>query len=207
MNVHQNTIEFEKKICEYTGAPFCVCLENESEALFLALTYFDVRGKSIGIPSRTYPSVPCEIIHAGGKVEFYEVEGTTLKGMYLLRNTTVIDSALHFTTDMYIRGTFMCCSFTGPYKHLNLGKGGCILTDNEKAYRWFKKARYSGRNEVSYHEDDFTSLGWNFYMNPMTSALGLLNIQKFWNQDGEKKNLPDIELSYPDLSKFPIYTL
>lgn len=36
----------------------------------------------------------------------------------------------------------------GPYKHLKLGKGGTILTDNEEAYKWFKRARFSGRNEM-----------------------------------------------------------
>jgi dTDP-4-amino-4,6-dideoxygalactose transaminase len=204
MNVHENTRQFEQAICDYTGSPYCVCVDNESNALFLALTYDNIKGKTIEIPCHTYMSVPCEIIHAGGKVRFYEVEGNTLKGFYLLRGSNVIDSALHFTADMYIRGTYMCCSFTGPYKHLKLGKGGCILTDNLRAYEWFKKARFSGRSECSYHEDTFNSLGWNFYMNPMISSLGLLLMQHFY-YNGEKLNMPDIELPYPDLRNFKIY--
>ena len=28
----------------------------------------------------------------------------------------------------------MCCSFTGPYKHFKLSKGGAILTDDCDAY-------------------------------------------------------------------------
>jgi hypothetical protein len=150
-------------------------------------------------------SVPCEVIHAGGKVAFYPVLGRTIKGAYQLINTHVWDSALSFTANMYKPGTFMCCSFTGPYKHLKLGKGGAILTDNEDAYKWFKKARFSGRNEVPYFDDDFSMLGWNYYMNPVIAELGLLLIQQFYNQDGTKKVMEDLELPYPDLSQFNCY--
>ena len=205
INPHKVTASFEEAICDYTGAPYCVCVDNESNALFLALTYDNVKGKTISIPSNTYMSVPCEIIHAGGKVYFYD-KGKTLTGSYLLVGSHVIDSALKFTADMYYEGSYMCCSFTGPYKHLKLGKGGCILTDNEDAYKWFKKARFSGRNECSYHDDNFTMLGWNFYMNPMVAELGLLLIQQFYNLDGTKKHNEPLTLPYPDLSKFKIYT-
>jgi dTDP-4-amino-4,6-dideoxygalactose transaminase len=205
-NPHKVTAQFEQAICDYTGAPYCVCVDNCSNALFLALKYDNVEGKVIQIPNRTYMSVPCEIIHAGGIVSFFEIGGNTIKGAYYLQGSKVIDSALSFSADMYIPNTFMCCSFTGPYKHLKLGKGGCILTDNEDAYKWFKKARFSGRNECSYHNDKFTMTGWNFYMNPVIASLGLLLMQQFYNLDGSKKYNEDLCLPYPDLSQFPIYT-
>ena len=63
---------FEEELCKYTGARYAVALDSCSNALFLALTYLDIKGKTITIPNRTYPSVPCEIIHAGGKVKFKE---------------------------------------------------------------------------------------------------------------------------------------
>ncbi len=205
MNPHKVTEEFENAICNYTGAPYCVALDNCSSALFLALTYDDIEGKEIIIPQRTYMSVPCEIIHAGGNVAFSQVEGETIKGCYQLVGSNVIDSALHFTADMYIPKMFMCCSFTGPYKHLKLGKGGCILHDNPEADKWFRKARFSGRSAVSYHDDNFLMLGWNMYMNPVISTLGLLLMNQFYTHDGVKKQMEDIELPYPDLSKFKIY--
>jgi dTDP-4-amino-4,6-dideoxygalactose transaminase len=99
----------------------------------------------------------------------------------------------------------MCISFTGPYKHLKLTKGGAILTDDETAYKWFKRARYSGRNECSYHDDYFDMLGWNFYMIPEISARGLLLMNQFYDYNGNKKVNEDIELPYPNLSKFKIY--
>tara|TARA_R110001592_G_scaffold120545_3_gene324962 strand:- start:39942 stop:40580 length:639 start_codon:yes stop_codon:yes gene_type:complete len=204
--VYKVTEEFEQKICEYTGAKYCVTVDNQSNALFLALMYENVKGMEISIPARTYPSVPCEIIHAGAKVNFENVKGLTLKGTYQLKPTKVWDSALLFSAHMYKPGTHMCCSFTGPYKTFKLSKGGCILTDDYSAYLWFKRARYSGRRACSYHDDNFDMLGWNFYMMPELAARGLLLIEQFWNTDGTKVINKPQELPYPDLSKFDVYT-
>jgi dTDP-4-amino-4,6-dideoxygalactose transaminase len=99
----------------------------------------------------------------------------------------------------------MCISFTGPYKHFKLSKGGAILTDDHEAYLWFKRARYSGRRECSYHDDNFDMLGWNFYMMPELAARGLLLMNQFYHGETPKIN-EDLEMPYPDLSKFEIYT-
>ena len=209
-NVYDITNEFEKQLSNYTGAPYVVTLDNMSNALFLALYYEKnitqtIKSKKITIPCRTYPSVPCEIIHAGLKVDFESVEGRTIRGMYQLKGSNVWDSALSFTGDMYRKGQHICISFTGPYKHFKLSKGGAILTDSHEAYLWFKRARYSGRRECSYHDDNLDMLGWNFYMMPELASRGLLLMNQFYNQDGTKKHNEDIELPYPDLSKFEIY--
>jgi dTDP-4-amino-4,6-dideoxygalactose transaminase len=204
-NVYDITNEFEKRLAEYTGAPYVIAVDNQSNALFLSMMYEKVAGQEITIPSRTYPSVPCEIIHAGAKVKFKPVKGNTIKGAYQLEPTNIWDSALRFTSDMYQPGTHMCISFTGPYKHFKLSKGGAILTDNHEAYLWFKRARYSGRRECSYHDDHFDMLGWNFYMMPELAARGLLLMNQFYHGETPKQN-EDLTMPYPDLSKFEIYT-
>ena len=207
--IYKITEDFEKLLCDYTGSKYTIALDNMSNALFLALYYeHKVKNRTediITIPSRTYPSVPCEIIHVGLKVGFEPVEGRTIKGAYQLKGSNVWDSALRFTTDMYIPNTHMCISFTGPYKHFKLSKGGAILTDDYEAYLWFKRARYSGRRETSYHDDHFDMLGWNFYMMPELAARGMLLMNQFYNLDGTKKHNIDLELPYPDLSKYEIY--
>jgi hypothetical protein len=48
-------------------------------------------------------------------------------------------------------------------------------------------------------------IGWNFYMMPDVAARGLLLMNQFWDRDGSPKVMEDIEMSYPDLSKFPVY--
>jgi dTDP-4-amino-4,6-dideoxygalactose transaminase len=212
--VHKITEDFEKSLCDYTGAPYAIALDNMSNALFLALYYEknikkSLTSDSVDCPSKTYPSVPCEIIHAGLKVNFIPVETEKIKGSYQLSPSNVWDSALSFTADMYVPKSHMCLSFTGPYKTLKLSKGGAILTDDEQAYKWFKKARFSGRDECSYHDDNFDInpvVGWNFYMMPELAARGLLMMSQFYNLDGSKRHNEDLELPYPDLSKFKIYT-
>lgn len=209
--IYKITEDFEKALGDYTGAPYVVTLDNMSNALFLALYYEknvknSIESDTITIPCRTYPSVPCEIIHAGLKVGFETVEGKTIKGMYQLKGSNVWDSALCFTADMYKPEQHICVSFTGPYKHFKLSKGGAILTDSLEAYHWFKRARYSGRRECSYHDDYLDMIGWNFYMMPELAARGLLLMNQFYNLDGSKKHNVDLELPYPDLSQFKVYT-
>jgi len=208
--IYKITEDFEKALSDYTGAPYVITVDNMSNALFLALYYEKNVKKSItddkvGIPCRTYPSVPCEIIHAGLKVNFEPVEGKTIKGMYQLKGSNVWDSALSFTADMYKPNQHICVSFTGPYKHFKLSKGGAILTDSLEAYHWFKRARYSGRRECSYHDDYLDMIGWNFYMMPELATRGLLLMNQFYNIDGSKKHNADLELPYPDLSQFEVY--
>lgn len=202
--IHDITADFEKAICDYTGAPYCVCVDNESNALFMALTFEGVEGVRITIPSHTYPSVPCEIILAGGKVEF-EPSPQVLTGEYQLKPTRVWDSALRFTADMYRAGQFQCLSFTGQWKILKTVKGGAILMDSYEAYLWFKRYRFSGRRECSYLNDNFDMIGKNFYMPHILASIGLQQITGFYNLDGTKKEMPDISLPYPDLSQFEIY--
>jgi hypothetical protein len=210
IGVYKITDDFEAAVAKYTGAPYCCALDNGSNALFLALKWWNVKGTEITIPHHTYPSAPCEIIHAGGLVRFgHAADGfgcrPTIEGAYRLLGTPVWDSALTFTAGMYLPESFMCLSFTGPYKHLKLGKGGAILCDDPAANAWFRRARFSGRNECSYHTDNLDMIGWNFYMMPEIAARGLLLMNQFYEQDGTPKHNRDLERPDPALSKFPIY--
>jgi len=203
---HKVTEAFEAELCRYTGAPYAVAVDNASNGLALCLMREGAKGQTFTIPERTYPSVPCEILLAGGKImSWRKVDGETITGAYRIEPSRIWDSALRFTADMYLPGQLMCISFTGAYKHLKLGKGGAILCDDKDDYEYLKKARNSGRSECSYHVDNFTMLGRNCYMMPQVAAQGLLLIQQFYNLDGSKKHNPDITLPYPNLSKFPIY--
>lgn len=203
-NTYNVTTQFENILAAYTGAKYAVAIDNCSNALFLALKYINIVGQEIAIPAHTYPSVPCTIIHAGGRPKFI-ASSNVLKGAYQLGDTGVWDSALRFTTNMYISNSFMCLSFSGPKKILKLGKGGAILTDNLNAVNWFKKARYSGRNECAYLDDDFDMLGWNFYMLPEIACRGIMLMQQFMPNENTRLINDDVAIEYPDLSKFRVY--
>jgi len=205
MNPHEITKEFERMLAEYTGAPYVLTFDNASSAIYLALCHENIKGKVISMPERTYPSAACEVINAGGEINFKKVDGTTLKGAYQFEPTRVWDSALYFSADMYIPNSLMCVSFTGAYKTFKLSKGGAILLDDKDAYEWLKRARNSGRGECSYHVDSFTMLGKNSYLMPEIAARGILLMQQFYNLDGSKKYNAPQELPYPNLSQFPIY--
>jgi len=207
VGVHRITEDFERAVSEYTRAPYVIAVDNQSNALFLSLIYENIRGKTITIPNRTYPSVPAEILRAGGNVGWRMVEGKTLKGEYQLEGSRVWDSALTFTHNMFRPQMIQCVSFTGPYKILKLSKGGAILTDDYHAHLWFKKARFSGRNECSYHTDFFTMIGINCYMMPEIAMRGLLLMSSFYDFEGKPKVNESIEVPYPDLSTFPIYNM
>ena len=46
-NVYDITNEFEKSLSEYTGAPYVITLDNQSNGLFLALYYEHHINKSL----------------------------------------------------------------------------------------------------------------------------------------------------------------
>lgn len=199
------TEQFEKAVAEYTGAPYAVAFDSQSSAMEACLLMDNERGKDISIPNRTYMSVPSCIILTGNRVLWRIMDSIFLTGEYLLGGTRVWDSALRFTADMYRPGFLQCLSFSGPYKHLKLGKGGMVLCDREEDAKWLKLYRFCGRNECSYHDDDFSAIGRNAYMLPEIAAKGLRDMAQFYNLDGSKKHNEDLTLPYPDLSKFPIY--
>lgn len=204
---------FEKTIAEFAGSKYAVAVESCTSAIFLSLQYHKYmdqyfsklyKGKygvfdSISVPKKTYPGVPCSIIHSGWKVKFIDKKW---QGEYELSPANIWDAALRFKKGMYRRG-FQCLSFHIK-KNLPIGRGGMILTNDKQAYEWFKKARFDGRQPVPLIEDNFTMLGWNMYMQPADAARGLQLFQAMGN-----KELPDISVEsqgYPDLSQFKIYT-
>ena len=195
---------FEDEIAQYTGAPYSVSVDSATNALFLCMKYLKLQDKEITIPSRTFMSVPCAIIHSGNKVNFDKnhpsVTGETLKGEYQLTPYPIWDSALTFRKGMYREGQMQCLSFSGPHKFLKLGKGGMILTDDINAYNWLKRARYFGRRPIDHLSEHFDMLGWNYYMLPEIAARGLVLML------GIEDDNKDLEIEYQDLSKYKIYT-
>lgn len=189
-------------IAAYAGSKYAVAVESGTAAIFLSLMltkYQGFTGKELTIPTHTYPSVPCSIIHAGFKVKF----DNKLKweGIYSLEPTFIVDGALRFKKGMY-DGGLHCLSFHIK-KHLPIGRGGMILTDDKAAYLWLKKARFDGRDEVPLEDMRDPILGWNMYMEAEHAVRGILLFNTI-----KDKDLPDLDVDkqqYPDLSKFDIY--
>ena len=190
---------FEEEIAHYTGAPYAISVDSCTNALFLACKYLEVT--EVTIPSQTYLSVPQSITHAGGEVIFDKrAETNHWKGMYQLKPYPIWDAAKRLTSDMYVPGQFMTLSFHIK-KLLPIWKGGMILTDDAEAADWFKKARYEGRSEKYYKDDDITFHGWNMYMTPQQAAQGLAMMQ---NYPEHKEDLQEVN-GYRDLTEFSVF--
>jgi dTDP-4-amino-4,6-dideoxygalactose transaminase len=186
---------FEETVADYCGSKYAVSTDNCTDAILLCCEYLKV--KEVTIPSKTYLSVPQSIMHAGGIVKFKDYRW---QGIYQLEPYPIWDAAKRFTSNMYIPGSFMCLSFHIK-KHLKIGKGGMILTDDEEAAAWFRKGRYEGRGEVMYHEDNIIINGWNAYMTPEQAARGLMLMQ---NYPEHVEDLPE-EPFYRDLREFDLF--
>lgn len=194
--------QFESVIAQYAGSNYGIAVDSCTAAIFLSLSYcyqnitIDTNIETITIPKHTYPSVPMEIIHAGFQVCFEDI---AWKGCYQLEPLNIFDSAKRFTKDMYIPNSLYCLSFHYK-KHLPIGRGGMILTDDHDAVNWLRCARYMGRHEgVPLDCDEFELCGWNLYMDPPRAARGLT---LFSTMNAVN---PDLEEIYPDLSKKRIF--
>lgn len=188
--------EFERRIAEWSGAKYGVTVESGSGAIFLACLFSRVQ--EVSIPRFTYPSVPCSIIHAGGRVRFTD---EPWQGIYELRPYEIWDGALRFRKGMYAGGLH-CLSFH-PKKLLPIGRGGMILTDDQDAAAWLKRARFDGRGEMPLCDDNFTILGWNMYMTAEQASRGLELFEATKSRSMDDLNVED--QGYPDLAKFEVY--
>lgn len=184
---------FESEMAHFTGSKYAVAVDTCTAALFLSCRYLHVN--EVKIPNKTYCSVPCSIIHAGGRVVF---ENISWSGIYYLKPYPIIDAACRFRRGMYVKDTYMCLSFQYK-KNLPIGRGGMILTNCKRSYEWFKLARFSGRHEVPLMQDTPEMIGWSCYMEPERAAKGLQLLQDI----GDGK--PDLHFDYPDLSQNKIY--
>lgn len=182
--------QFETTIAEYCGAPYGVAVESCTAALFLCCKYLKV--KTVSIPNRTYFSVPRSIQEAGGKVCF---TAEYWQGAYRLQPYPIIDSAMRLRPQMYQKGTYQCLSFHYA-KHIPIGRGGMILTDDKKAVRWLRLMRNDGRQEIPKEKDRVFLKGYNLYMTPEQAARGLSLY--YWRIHG--RYLEDLEMTHGDIS-------
>ncbi len=179
--------KFEETIAEYAGAKYGVAVDSCCNAIFLSALW--ERMEYYALPRFTYPGVACALMNAGAQLGFKDYDW---QGSYIFGN--IVDGALRFRKGMY-EGGYHCLSFHAK-KHLPIGRGGMILTDNENAYDWFKKMRWDGR-------PDLDVVGYNCYMTPDQAARGLMLFELI-----KDKDLPDIDpktQNYPDLSKIKAY--
>ena len=201
-NPYQIVRLFEEEVANYTNSPYAVSVDSCTNAIFLCLMYqrhLHTSVEEVTIPSKTYLSVPQSIMHAGFTPAF-DSRLNSWSGIYPLSPFSIFDAAKRFTSDMYIKGSLMCLSFHIK-KNLKINKGGMILTDDLNAVEWLKKARYEGRSEKLYRDDDVDTLGWNMYMPPQQAAHGLALMQNYPLVSPDQEE----DSGYKDLTNFTLF--
>tara|TARA_B100001123_G_scaffold74689_3_gene84229 strand:+ start:37070 stop:37663 length:594 start_codon:yes stop_codon:yes gene_type:complete len=188
--------KFEKEIARFYGAPYAVAVDCCTHAIELCLRQQSI--KHYTVPKRTYISVPFLADKLGINFDWRNEEW---QDYYYLGGTNIIDAAVLWRENSYIPNTFMCVSFQYR-KHLSLGRGGIILTDNKKDVILLKKMSYDGRlPDVPWREQDIDTMGYHYYMTPETANLGL---QKLPNAIKTKPK-QWIVTDWPDLTKMEIF--
>lgn len=187
---------FEEKLAKYAGCKFAAVVDCASNGIFLSLKYRSVKGV-IKIPQNTYISVPMQIYHSGCEIA---LENREWSGIYELGDTGIFDSAARFTKNMFVGGekALQVLSFQIK-KRLPIGRGGAILTNDQNAYEWIKRASYDGRDLSTPYdsENHIKSIGWHMYMTPEDAARGVILMDKLGDQV-----FPDVAnyASYPNVT-------
>lgn len=187
--------QFENEIANFFGSTYAISIDSCTHGIEICLKYTDV--KKIVVPKRTYLSVP--FLSSKLNIEL-EWKDENWQDYYYLTDK-IIDAAVLWERNSYVTGTFMCLSFQYQ-KHLSLGRGGMILTDNLEAAKELKKMSYDGRLPgIPWRDQNISSVGYHYYMTPETAKLGLDKLPKAISESPRRWVVTD----WPDLTKMDVF--
>ena len=189
--------KFEDKVASFFGAPYAIATDSCTHAVELCLRY--EQPYEVTFPTHTYPSIPFLRSKLGLRWTWKEEEWVDY---YQIGNTNVYDAAVLWKMGGYMPGTHMCLSFQFQ-KHLKIGRGGMILTDDKAAYELMSEMVYDGRNsrDIPWRDQNIKTVGYHYYMTPEAAQIGLdkfeqavLDTPKIWT-----------DLDYPDLRTMDVF--
>jgi dTDP-4-amino-4,6-dideoxygalactose transaminase len=187
--------EFEEKIAEFFGSKYAISVDSCTHGVELCLRY--TNAKEINVPKRTYLSIP--FLSYKMNIDLIWKDENWIDYYYVSDN--IIDAAVLWKRNSYIDGTFMCISFQFQ-KHLSLGRGGIILTNDEKAAEQLKKMSYDGRLPmIPWREQNIDTIGYHYYMTPETAQNGLNKLEDAISRVPKQWVVED----WPDLTKMNIF--
>jgi len=187
---------FENIVKDYYNSPYAVAVDCCTHGLELCLRYEN--SDHIEVPKHTYLSVPM----LASKLNItYSWKEESWEDFYYITDK-IVDAAVYWKKNSYIKGTYFVLSFQFK-KHLSLGRGGMILTDNEEAAIELKKMAYDGRdnNTGPWAEQNIETIGYHYYMTPETAELGISKFQAATDSVPKLWSYKD----YPDLTKFKVF--
>ena len=189
--------KLEDKVASFFGAPYAIATDSCTHAVELCLRY--EQPYEVTFPTHTYPSIPFLGEKLGLRWSWREEEWVDY---YQIGNTNVYDAAVLWKMGGYMPGTHMCLSFQFQ-KHLKIGRGGMILTDNKEAFEILSEMLYDGRNsrDNPWREQNIKTIGYHYYMTPEAAQTGLERFEeavvtepKIWT-----------DRDYPDLRTMDVF--
>ena len=189
--------EFEQTIATFYNSPYAIAVDCCTHAIELCLR-LEKRQVIVSCPKHTYLSIPMTLEKLGMSWLWTDEQW---KDYYYIGGTNIVDAAVYWKRNGYIPGTLMCLSFQFK-KHLNLGRGGMILLDNEEEYKKLCKMRYDGReDDTPWAEQNIDTMGYHYYMTPETAQTGIFRFCTAEVTEPRKWSFAD----YPDLSKMKVF--
>ena len=188
--------DFENEVAKFFGAPYAVAVDCCTHGIELCLR--DQSIKRISVPRRTYISVPFLAHKLDIELQWRD---EVWQDYYFIGDTNIVDAAVLWEKNSYIPNTFMCLSFQFR-KHLSLGRGGMILTNDKEAATRLKKMSYDGRlPDVPWREQNIATVGYHYYMTPETAQYGLDKLPDAIARKPKKWTIED----WPDLTEMEIF--
>ena len=188
--------DFENEIAHWFGASYGVAVDCCTHGIELCLRHMDIQ--SLEVPKRTYLSIPFLAKKLNIPLYWRDEEW---KDYYKIGGTNIYDAAVLWREDSYLPGTFMVLSFQFQ-KHLSLGRGGIILTDDKEAAMELKKMSYDGREpNVLWKEQDISTIGYHYYMTPETATNGLKKLPEAIKTKPKQWVVTD----WPDLTQMEVF--
>jgi hypothetical protein len=191
----ETVTQFEQRIATFFGAPYAIAVDSCTHGIEICLRY--TKATKINVPHRTYLSIP----FLAEKLNIERIwEDENWQDYYYLTDN-IIDAAVLWKANSYIPNTFMGLSFQYQ-KHLSLGRGGIILTDNKEAALQLKKMSYDGRlPNTPWREQNIDTIGYHYYMTPETAQLGLDKFLEATITPPKKWIVTD----WPDLTQMDVF--
>ncbi len=161
----------------------------------------DVKSIKRNITAKTKAILP---VHFGGMpANLDEIKGLCKKNkLYLIEDAAHAAGATYKGKKIGSHGNFVCFSFH-PVKNLAMPGGGAITINQRDAdsQRLLQAKRWCGITDRKGYSYDVQTLGWNYYMNEFSAAMGIVQLQKLERMNKRRRHIAKRYSKEIDLSK------
>lgn len=165
------------------GKPVFVDIDPKTLCIDPAKAKKDITKKTKVILPVHFGGMPCNLTQIGIICKKYKI--------------SLIEDAAHAAGASYnnkmigSHGTSVCFSFH-PIKNLAMPTGGAITLNDQnfkKSSEILKSLRWCGISNRKGPKYDVSYLGWNYYMNEFSAAIGLVQLKKLLRMNQRRKNI------------------